>query len=77
MVRTHTLVVISVRPWLEVQGLSLGPGLVKWVSCRIGVSFMHTVVMCMLVIVAPPIAIIGAWSMAFLLRQHVAVLSLS
>ena len=34
------------------------------------VSFMYMVVMCMLVMVAPPI-VVGAWSMAFLLRQHV------
>ena len=26
MVRTHSLVIISVRPWLEMQGLSLGVG---------------------------------------------------
>ena len=39
-------------------------GLVSWVS------FIYTVVMCMVVIVAPPI-VVGAWSMAFLLRQHV------
>ena len=31
---------------------------------------MYTTVMCMLEIVAPPI-VVGAWSMAFLLRQHV------
>ena len=30
----------------------------------------YVVVMCMLVIVAPPI-VMGAWSMAFLLGQHV------
>ena len=34
------------------------------------VSFMYTVVMCMLLIVAPPI-VVNAWSKAFLLRQHV------
>ena len=34
------------------------------------VSFMYSVVMCILVIVAPPI-VVGAWSMAFLLRRHV------
>ena len=38
------------------------------------VSFMYTVVMCMLVIVAPPI-VVGAWSMAFLLGQHVIILT--
>ena len=32
--------------------------------------YMYVVVMCMLVIVAPPI-VMGAWSMAFLLGQHV------
>ena len=30
----------------------------------------YTVVLCVLVIVAPPI-VVGVWSMAFLLRQHV------
>ena len=40
--------------------------IVSWVSFM----YMYTVVMCMLVIVAPPI-VVGAWSMAFLLRQHV------
>ena len=58
MARTHTIVVISVRPWLEAQGLSLGvesPGLVK-ASCRIGFHAYSGNV----VIVAPPIAIIGA-----------------
>ena len=76
MVRMHALVITSVRPWLEMQGLSLGvggSGLVRWVSCRIRVSWvrvMYTVAMCMLVIVAPPI-VVGALSMAFLLRQHV------
>ena len=32
--------------------------------------YMYVVVMCMLVIVAPPI-VMGVWSMAFLLGQHV------
>ena len=45
------------------------------VSCRIRVSwvsFMYTVVMCMLVIAASPI-VVGTWSIAYmyLLRQHV------
>ena len=31
---------------------------------------MYTVVMCLLVILAPPI-VVGEWSMAFLLRQHI------
>ena len=78
MVRMHALVIMSVRSWLEMQGLSLGvegSGLVRWVSFRIRVSwvgfmYMYTVVMCMLVIVAPPI-VVGAWSVAFMLRQHV------
>ena len=53
------------QTWLEMQGLSQGvegSGLVRWVSCRIRVGwvcFMYTVVMCMLVIVAPPI-VVGA-----------------
>ena len=34
---------------------------------------MYVVVMCVLVIVAPPI-VVGAWSMAFLLGQHVELL---
>ena len=41
MLRTHALVIVSVRPWLEMQGLSLrvgGSGLLTWVSCRIKVS---------------------------------------
>ena len=29
MLRTHALVIISVRPWLEMQGLSLGVGGLK------------------------------------------------
>ena len=32
--------------------------------------YRYIVVMCMLVIVAPPI-VMGSWSMAFLLGQHV------
>ena len=71
MVRTHTLVIISVRPWLEMQGLSLGvegSGLVRWVGCRIRVSWVsfmcrYVVVMCMLVIVAPSI-VMGTNSLA-------------
>ena len=56
-VRTHALVIISVRHWLDMQDSGLV--IVRWVSCRIKVSwvcFMHiyTVVMCMLAIVAPP-----------------------
>ena len=48
----------------------------SYCSCREGFrakdtlgKFMYTVVMCMQVIVAPPI-VVGAWSMAFLLGQH-------
>ena len=61
MARTNAHVIIGVRPWLEMQGLSLGvegSGLVRWVRCRIRViwvSFMYAVVVCMLVIVALPI----------------------
>ena len=48
-----------------------GSGLVRWViiSFRIRVSFMYTVVICMLyiVIVAPPIIVVVASLMAFLL----------
>ena len=40
------------------------------IGCGSWVSFTYTVVMCVLVIVAPPI-VMGVWSMAFLLRQHV------
>ena len=52
-----------------------GSGLLRLVSCRIRVSWVsfmyrYVVVMCMLVIVAPLI-VMGAWSMAFLLGQHV------
>ena len=53
-------------------GLSLGvggSGLVRWVSCRVRVSWVSFMVMCMLAIVAPPI-VVGAWSMVFLLREH-------
>ena len=37
MARMHALVIISVRPWLEMQGLSLGvegSGLARWVRAR-------------------------------------------
>ena len=64
MARTHSLVIISVRPWLEMQGLSLGvdgSGLVRCMGKLQDkgklVSFMYTSV--------------GTWSMAFMLRQHV------
>ena len=43
MARTHALVIISVRPWLQMQALLLGvegSGLVQWVSCRIRVSWI-------------------------------------
>ena len=74
MARMHALVIISVRPWLEMQGLSLGvegSGLARWVRararlqdrCKLGRFYV-------MVMVAPPI-VVGAQSMAFLLRQHV------
>ena len=43
--------------------------IIQYLLFSIAISiFMYTVVMCMLVIVALPI-VMGAWSMAFLLRQ--------
>ena len=67
MARTHVLVIINVRPCLEMQGLLLGvegSGFVRWVS------FMYTVVMCM-VVLAVPLFVVGVWPMAYRLRQYV------
>ena len=80
LVRIHNIILyspsVSELDWRYIQGLPLGGGGFRgnrWVGCRIRViwvSSMYAVVMYMLVIVAPPI-VVGARSMAFLLRQHV------
>ena len=58
---TH-IATLSVSPWLEMQGLSLGAeglGLVR----GIGVSWAVWAV--------NPLIVVGVWSVVFLLRQHV------
>ena len=74
MVKTHTLVIVSVTSWLEMLGLSVGfdgSWLIRWVKLQdIGLSLrfiIYSVLMCMLAIVAPPF--FGVMSMRFLLYK--------
>ena len=66
----NPLISISVRPWLEIQGLLVGVSKIRKFQDKVKLGFMYTLVMWYMVIVAPPI-VVSEWSTTSLLRQHV------